>query len=111
MSFKNCLIILTSNLGSRDIFAAAPDASGKAAMRERVMDAVRGHFRPEFINRVDEFIVFEPLRRDQIRAIVGLRAQQLMARVAAQRMRLVLADSAIDYLAAKVGCVGVEGDC
>jgi len=62
---------------------------------------VRAHFRPEFINRVDEFIVFEPLTAPQIRAIVQLAAQRLVMRLAAQRIGLVLQDSAVDYLAAK----------
>jgi ATP-dependent Clp protease ATP-binding subunit ClpA len=60
--------------------------------------------RPEFVNRVDEFIVFEPLIRSQIRDIVGLRATALVERVAAQHIRMLLGDSALDFLAAKVGC-------
>lgn len=60
--------------------------------------------RPEFVNRVDEFIVFEPLIRSQIRDIVGLRASALVARVAAQHITLKLGDSALEYLAAKVCC-------
>lgn len=62
---------------------------------------MRSHFRPEFINRVDEFIVFEPLVQQQIRAIVGQHAAALVARVAQQRINLRLADSALDYLASK----------
>jgi ATP-dependent Clp protease ATP-binding subunit ClpB len=62
---------------------------------------VRSHFRPEFINRVDEFIVFEPLVQQQIRAIVGQHAAALVARVAQQRINLQLDDSALDYLASK----------
>jgi ATP-dependent Clp protease ATP-binding subunit ClpB len=58
--------------------------------------------RPEFVNRVDEFIVFEPLVRSQIRDIVGLRAKALVERVAAQHIRMLLGDSALDFLAAKV---------
>lgn len=62
--------------------------------------------RPEFVNRLDEFIVFEPLIRSQIRDIVGLRASALVNRVAAQHIRLQLGDSALDFLAAKV-CHGL----
>lgn len=58
--------------------------------------------RPEFVNRVDEFIVFEPLVRSQIRDIVGLRASALVARIAAQHITLQLGDSALEFLAAKV---------
>lgn len=101
VSFKNCVIIMTSNLGSADIFAHLPSDS-KADLKERVMAAVRSHFRPEFVNRVDEFIVFEPLVEHQIRSIVGLRAAALVERVAAQRLKLTLGDSALDYLAQKV---------
>jgi ATP-dependent Clp protease ATP-binding subunit ClpB len=61
--------------------------------------------RPEFVNRVDEFIVFEPLIRSQIRDIVGLRATALVERVAAQHIRMLLGDSALDFLAAKVSGV------
>ncbi|GBF99361.1 hypothetical protein Rsub_12165 [Raphidocelis subcapitata] len=100
VSFKNAVIIMTSNLGSGDVFAHLPSDS-REALQARVMDAVRGHFRPEFINRVDEFIVFEPLTAPQIRAIVGLKAGALAARLAAQRVTLVLGESALDHLAAK----------
>lgn len=60
------------------------------------------------MNRVDEFIVFEPLIRSQIRDIVGLRAKALVERVAAQHVQLVLGDSALNYLAAKVGMRAAE---
>ncbi|KAI8471940.1 MAG: P-loop containing nucleoside triphosphate hydrolase protein [Monoraphidium minutum] len=100
VSFKNCVIIMTSNLGSGEIFAHLPSDS-REALQGRVMDAVRGHFRPEFINRVDEFIVFEPLTQPEIRDIVGLKSAALAGRLAAQRIGLVLTDSALDYLADK----------
>jgi len=63
------------------------------------MSHVRAHFRPEFINRLDEFIVFEPLTHPQIMEIVQLQCAQLASRVAGQRMKLELEPSAIDYLA------------
>lgn len=173
---------MTSNLGSADVFAHLPSDS-REALQARVMDAVRGHFRPEFVNRcgwggslqwrtrgrnvfvyyiaipaapgmtldthlalrvdefivfepltmpqirdisgtqgtrhlhthntqtthtktqprVDEFIVFEPLTAPQIRDIVGLKTAALVARLTKQRVTLVLGDSALDYLADKVG--------
>jgi ATP-dependent Clp protease ATP-binding subunit ClpB len=69
VSFKNTILILTSNLGS----AAALESLGdRLSARDAVMSAVRGHFRPEFINRIDEFILFDPLEQDQIREIVRL---------------------------------------
>ena len=70
MSFKNAVIILTSNLGSGALLEAEL-AGGREGAREAVMAAVRGHFRPEFINRVDEFIIFDPLRLDQIKVGLG----------------------------------------
>ena len=100
VSFKNCVIIMTSNLGSADVFAHLPSDS-REALQGRVMDAVRGHFRPEFVNRVDEFIVFEPLTAAQIRDIVGLKTAALAARLARQRIRLELGESALEFLAAR----------
>ena len=70
VSFRNVIVILTSNIG-----AAAILDPGTLPARERVMTAVRSHFRPEFVNRIDEFIVFEPLRLQQIQRIVGLQAR------------------------------------
>jgi ATP-dependent Clp protease ATP-binding subunit ClpB len=69
VSFKNTIIIMTSNLGSSAVFESLDD---KAAARDMVMMAVRSHFRPEFINRIDEFISFDPLEQEQIKAIVRL---------------------------------------
>jgi ATP-dependent Clp protease ATP-binding subunit ClpB len=69
VSFKNTIIIMTSNLGSAAVFESLED---KVAARDMVMGAVRSHFRPEFINRIDEFIMFDPLEQEQIKAIVRL---------------------------------------
>jgi hypothetical protein len=99
---------MTSNLGSAEIFQHMPSDS-KADLKTRVMEHVKAHFRPEFINRVDEFIVFEPLVREQIRDIVGLRAAALVERVARQRLQMRLTDSALEYLASKVrGGIGLD---
>jgi ATP-dependent Clp protease ATP-binding subunit ClpB len=64
-------------------------------VRELVMDKVRRHFQPEFLNRIDEFIIFDPLSSSQIRTIVGLRCKGVVARVAEKKMSLALKDSAI----------------
>lgn len=83
VSFKNSILIMTSNLGSgaiMDTFLALGGAEGaggpsnkeRGPMRELVMAAVRSHFRPEFINRIDDFIIFDPLKLEQIKAIVRL---------------------------------------
>ena len=70
MSFKNTLIIMTSNLGSAEIFAKAAEDEDRGAVKERVMDHVREHFRPEFINRLDDFITFQPLRHVYVHVYV-----------------------------------------
>ncbi|KAG1671091.1 hypothetical protein FOA52_000763 [Chlamydomonas sp. UWO 241] len=100
ISFKNTLIIMTSNLGSAEIFATSAEDEDRNGVRERVMEHVKEHFRPEFINRIDEFITFQPLRRDQIARIVELRAQRLVDRMAEKRMALVLRPCAVEHLAA-----------
>jgi ATP-dependent Clp protease ATP-binding subunit ClpB len=103
VSFRNCLIIMTSNLGSDEIAFGDKGRRGRKGLdiKEKVMSHVRAHFRPEFINRLDEFIVFEPLTHAQIMEIVGLQCKKLAERVAGQRMELQLEPSAIDYLARK----------
>ena len=94
VSFKNSIIIMTSNLGSTYLLEDDKDAA-----RDKVMAAVRGHFRPEFINRVDEFVLFDALRKEQIREIVKLQARSVAKRLQAKKMALDLRESAIDFLA------------
>jgi|EP00982_Pelagococcus_subviridis_P013306 ATP-dependent Clp protease ATP-binding subunit ClpB len=104
VSFRNCLIIMTSNLGSDEIAFGDRGRRGRRGpgeMKDKVMAHVRAHFRPEFINRLDEFIVFEPLSHSQIMEIVQLQCNKLVERVEGQRMKLDLQPSAIDYLARK----------
>jgi ATP-dependent Clp protease ATP-binding subunit ClpB len=104
VSFKNAIIILTSNLGSSMII----DAANKIEARDMVMASVRSHFRPEFINRIDEFIIFDPLEQDQIKSIVRLQAKRVAQRLEDKKMRLVLSEAAVDYLA-RVGYDPVYG--
>ena len=101
VNFKNTLIILTSNLGSGAILDALdkPDLDSET-LKDEVMAMVRSHFRPEFINRVDEFVVFEALRRDQVAAIVRLQVARVQARLAPKKISLSLEDSAVEYLSA-----------
>ncbi|KAG2432113.1 hypothetical protein HXX76_009040 [Chlamydomonas incerta] len=109
VSFKHTIIIMTSNLGSAEIYkatagrgrAATAPVAADSNIRDLVMDQVRRHFPPEFLNRVDEFIIFEPLTAVQIRSVVALRLRGLVSRLAEKKVRLVLADSAMDHLAAK----------
>ena len=92
------------HLGSDEIAFGDKGRRGRRGpqdLKEKVMNHVRSHFRPEFINRLDEFIVFEPLTHAQIMEIVQLQCAKLAERVAGQRMALDLQPSAIDYLARK----------
>lgn len=95
VSFKNALIIMTSNLGSQFLLEDSD------AAREAVMEVVRGHFKPEFINRIDEFVLFDALKKDQIKRIVRLQAARVADRLREKRMGFELRDSAADWLADK----------
>jgi ATP-dependent Clp protease ATP-binding subunit ClpB len=99
VNFKNAVVIMTSNIGSAAILEAMetdPDT-----VKERVTSQVRTHFRPEFINRIDEFIVFQGLQKDQIKSIVKLQADRVQKRLSDKKMRMELTDDAVDHLAEK----------
>jgi ATP-dependent Clp protease ATP-binding subunit ClpB len=106
VDFKNTVIVMTSNLGSHEIQRMAgqdPDL-----IKEAVMGEVRKHFRPEFVNRIDEIVVFQALDRRQIEAIARIQLRRLEARLAAQDLKLVVSDAALAELA-KVGFDPVYG--
>lgn len=96
VDFKNSVIIMTSNVGSQYILDVAGD---NEQMRSRVMEAMRGTFRPEFLNRIDEMIIFHGLSKTQLRQIVLLQVKRLEKRLAERKMSLKLSESAIDFLA------------
>ena len=98
VDFRNTVIIMTSNLGSQRIQSLAADDS-YAAMKAAVMEVVGQHFRPEFINRVDDAVVFHPLAREHIRAIVDIQLALLHQRLAERDLALELTDAARDLLA------------
>jgi ATP-dependent Clp protease ATP-binding subunit ClpB len=98
VDFKNTLIIMTSNLGS-DFLAAQPEGQDSGAVREQVMGAVRSHFRPEFLNRVDEIILFHRLTRRQMDVIVDIQLKRLEKLLEARKIRLVLKSDAKSWLA------------
>ena len=100
MSFKNAILIMTSNMGSQAILEGMEGGASNDDVKQAVMGMVRSHFRPEFVNRVDEFVVFDGLRRDQVAAIVRLQAKRVADRLAAKKMGLELEDSAVEYLSA-----------
>jgi ATP-dependent Clp protease ATP-binding subunit ClpB len=99
VDFRNTVIVMTSNLGSQMIQELAGEEN-YAAMKEAVMDVVASHFRPEFINRIDDVVVFHPLDRAQIRAIADLQIDILRRRLADRDMGLDLTDAALDLIGA-----------
>jgi len=99
VDFKNTIIIMTSNIGSQYILDVAGDDSRYEEMRNRVMEALRGSFRPEFLNRVDEIIIFHSLQKDELRQIVQLQLNRLRQRLSDRKISLKLSDAAIDFLA------------
>jgi ATP-dependent Clp protease ATP-binding subunit ClpB len=99
VDFKNTIIIMTSNIGSQYILDLAGDESRYEEMRSRVMDAMRNSFRPEFLNRIDEIIIFHSLQKHELRQIVKLQVERLEQRLAEQKLSLKLSEAAIDFLA------------
>jgi ATP-dependent Clp protease ATP-binding subunit ClpB len=99
VDFKNTIIIMTSNIGSQYILDVAGDDSKYEEMRSRVMEAMRNSFRPEFLNRIDEVIIFHALVKSQLRQIVKLQVKRLEERLAEQKLSLKLSESALDFIA------------
>ncbi len=97
VDFRNTVIIMTSNLGSHVIQELSGEAN-YAQMKQAVLEIVQQHFRPEFINRVDDIVVFHPLGREQLRAIVDIQLGYLRRRLAERDIDLVLDDAARDLL-------------
>lgn len=97
VDFRNTVIVMTSNLGSAQIQELVGD---REAQRAAVMDALTTHFRPEFINRVDEVVIFEPLARDQIAGITEIQLGRLRGRLTERELSLDLSQEALDKLIA-----------
>ena len=97
VDFRNTVIVMTSNLGSTEIQALAGDSQYEA-IKEAVMLQVAQHFRPEFINRVDESVVFHPLTQEQIRVIAQIQLQSLMERLKEKDLAMEISESALDEL-------------
>jgi ATP-dependent Clp protease ATP-binding subunit ClpB len=104
VDFKNTIVIMTSNIGSHRIldYKGSLDGADYAIMRATVLDELRQHFRPEFLNRVDEIIVFHGLTEDELLKIVDLQLARLRQRLAERRITLVLSDAAKRHIV-KVG--------
>lgn len=99
VDFKNCVIIMTSNIGSQYILDVAGDEDRYAEMRNRVMEAMRSSFRPEFLNRIDDTIIFHGLQKSELRKIVQLQVARLSKRLSDRKMALKLSDASLDFLA------------
>lgn len=103
VDFTNTIIIATSNLGSHAIIdndkADAKDKKDKAALKSELMDVLRSHFRPEFINRIDDIIVFDALGQDEIKNIVRFQLEKVTAMLAGQDVTITFSDALIDDLA------------
>ncbi|KAA0698943.1 ATP-dependent chaperone ClpB [Neorhizobium sp. P12A] len=100
VDFRNTMIIMTSNLGA-EYLAQLGDNDDSDKVRDQVMDVVRGHFRPEFLNRVDEIILFHRLRRSEMGAIVDIQLKRLVALLSERKITLDLDEDARNWLADK----------
>ncbi len=99
VDFRNTVIVMTSNLGSDVIQEIANKKGDYFAMRAAVLNIVGQHFRPEFINRIDETVVFHPLDKEQIKVIADIQINRLRARLAERDLSLTVTPEALDYLA------------
>jgi ATP-dependent Clp protease ATP-binding subunit ClpB len=99
VDFKNTIVIMTSNIGSQWIQELA--VSNRQEMEKRVTEALRAHFKPEFLNRVDETIIFKNLTLEQIIEIVEIQGNKLRVRLVARNIELILSESAMSFIAEK----------
>jgi ATP-dependent Clp protease ATP-binding subunit ClpB len=100
VDFRNTVIIMTSNIGSLYLLdGVTPDGEIEEVARVRVMDDLRGHFRPEFLNRIDEIVMFKPLRLEEIEQIARLQLQSVSHRLEEQRVRIEVNDNALRVIA------------
>ena len=99
VSFKNTIIIMTSNVGSQAIAAGEQDGASKAEVDKQVNDALRATFKPEFLNRIDDIVVFHPLGLDDIEKIVDIQLKGVRERLDNERISLELTPAAIQALA------------
>jgi ATP-dependent Clp protease ATP-binding subunit ClpB len=97
VDFKNTLVIMTSNIGSQWIQELAVD--NRDELEKRVTEALRAHFKPEFLNRIDETIIFQNLKQEQIIEIVKIQFKKLSARLAQKKIELILSDNALSFIA------------
>jgi ATP-dependent Clp protease ATP-binding subunit ClpB len=97
VDFRNCVLVMTSNIGSQDI-QELTRAGEQGLIKDTVLAEVRQRFRPEFINRIDDIVVFHPLEKDQVMQIAGIQFEVLKSRLAEQEIDITLDQAAIDAL-------------
>ncbi|MCM1982639.1 ATP-dependent chaperone ClpB [Lyngbya confervoides] len=98
VDFRNTVIVMTSNIGSDHILDVAADESRYDEMRDRVLKALRSHFKPEFLNRVDDLILFHPLQRSQLRDIVTIQLKRVARLLADQKIGIQFSEAALDHI-------------
>jgi ATP-dependent Clp protease ATP-binding subunit ClpB len=96
VDFKNTVIIMTSNVGTE--FLNGSSSTFDAKVREAVLDSLRSRFRPEFLNRIDEIVLFRPLAREQLKSIVDIQMEQVRRRMAERKIGIELTDAARELL-------------
>ena len=99
VDFKNTVIVMTSNLGSHEIQRLSSEGASAQRVKDAVMGEVKQHFRPEFINRIDEIVVFHGLAQEHIRSIARIQLKRLQERLAQRDLVLEVSDRALDEIA------------
>jgi ATP-dependent Clp protease ATP-binding subunit ClpB len=98
VDFRNCVIVMTSNIGSEHILDISGDENQYDKMRNRVMNALRSHFRPEFLNRIDDLIIFHALSREEMGHIIRIQLKRVESLLREQKISLDISQAACDYL-------------
>merc|ERR1711957_408104 len=100
VNFRNTIIIFTSNVGSQDIIdlEGSCEVGDQAIMRERVTQAMKDKFKPEFLNRIDENVIFNSLSKNDLRGIVKLEVARLEQRLSDRQIKMIVTDGALDFL-------------
>ncbi|MEL7227194.1 MAG: AAA family ATPase, partial [Cyanobacteria bacterium J06576_12] len=101
VDFRNTVIVMTSNIGSEHILDIAGNDDEFAEMEERVLGALRSHFRPEFLNRIDDTILFHALTKKELRSIVTIQLKRIFRLLSDQKINLEMSEPAIDFVADK----------
>jgi ATP-dependent Clp protease ATP-binding subunit ClpB len=99
VDFRNTVIVMTSNIGSEHILDVAGDDSQFEEMQDRVLGALRSHFRPEFLNRIDDLILFHALSKKELRSIVSIQLKRVHRLLSDQKISLKMSEAAIDHVA------------